>query len=161
MTWEVEILRDDTGGKAGQMFQDKIQLDKDSSVGSCSKPEVGEAGCWGKSYQEKRRFGVAVIDNVWSYLADIPSYEEEDLLRGKKPAMSLSFLPAFAPGRKSSRVLHFSTCVFMFFLPMRVSGAGTVSGVRYEGLRKGVSPILESTRNLSLPILQKIPWPEN
>lgn len=126
VAWEVEILRDDTGGRAGQMFQDKIQLYKDSSVGSCSKSEVGEAGCWGKSYQEKRRFGVAVIDNVQSYLADILSYEEEDLLPGKIPAMSLSFLPAFAPSRKSSGVLHFSTCVFMLFLPMGLSGAGTL-----------------------------------
>ena len=37
----------------------------------------------------KRRFSVAVIDDVWSYLACRPSYEEEDLLPGKIPALSL------------------------------------------------------------------------
>lgn len=28
MMWEVETLREDIAGRAGQMFQDKIQLDK-------------------------------------------------------------------------------------------------------------------------------------
>lgn len=87
------------GEEQAKCSKTKYSWIKDST-GSCSKFEVGEAGCWGESYREKRRFGVAIIDNVWSYLACRPLCEEKDLLPGKVPATSLSFLPAFAPRRK-------------------------------------------------------------